>query len=404
MALSHSPSIATNGLVLCVDPANKKSYSQNEFQNSTDLFAFYGPIPVNSGTVSRDTISSPIGNTPMRMSVTGNDPHTGSFNILASNIAPAVSGQRWIVSVYAKASQNTTGEIVMFGATSAGTAFVSGNWLNLAGSLINITTEWQRFTGIINFTNASVERLQVRFDGPETGGSGINIWWDGLQVERVPAGTTTPTSFTSLYTAGNTIRDLSGTGNNGTLRNFPTYSNDNLGKFIFNGVNNDIDCGNNSSINFGTGNFTVSLWFRRFSSATTNSRVLSKAAGDDIADAATAGFAFFGNNGGINFAVNPTGTRTIISAATYSLNEWVNVVGVVERGVNMRSFKNANLVDSTTAPVGSVSGTTSLFIGCNAGINVFWAGEVSNVLIYNRALTNAEIQQNFNAHRGRYGI
>jgi len=31
-------------------------------------------------------------------------------------------------------------------------------------------------------------------------------------------------------------------------------------------------------------------------------------------------------------------------------------------------------------------------------------GELSNIMIYNRALSNTEISQNFNALRGRYGI
>jgi len=204
--------------------------------------------------------------------------------------------------------------------------------------------------------------------------------------------------------SGTTWTDLSGNGNNGTLRNSPTYSTDNLGKFNFDAINDDIDCGNGSSINFGTSDFTVSVWFRRFSNATTNLRLLSKAAGGDTADAANAGFCFFGNNTSLSFGVNPTAARTIISAATYSLNEWVNVVGLVERGVGMRTYKNASSVGFGSAPVGSVSGTTSLFIGSNVGANLFWAGEISNVSLYSKALTLQEIQQNFNAMRGRYGV
>jgi hypothetical protein len=198
--------------------------------------------------------------------------------------------------------------------------------------------------------------------------------------------------------------DLSGNANNGTLRNSPTYGTDNLGKFVFDAVNDDIDCGNNSSINFGTGDFTVSVWFRRFSNATTNLRLLSKAAGGDSANAANAGFCFFGSDAGLSFAINPTAARTIISAGNFSVNEWVNVVGLLERGVSVRTYKNAVQVATATAPTGSVSGTTSLFFGSNVGANLFWAGEISNVSLYNRALTAQEVQQNFQALRGRYGI
>lgn len=37
------------------------------------------------------------------------------------------------------------------------------------------------------------------------------------------------------------------------------------------------------------------------------------------------------------------------------------------------------------------------------GIN-YATGQISNIKIYNRALSAAEVQQNFNAHRGRYGL
>jgi hypothetical protein len=204
--------------------------------------------------------------------------------------------------------------------------------------------------------------------------------------------------------SGTTWSDLSGNGNTGTLTNGPTFNSGNGGSLVFDGVNDFVGCGNDASINFGTGDFTVSVWFRRFSNATTNLRLLSKAAGGDSANAATAGFCFFGSNAGIVFAVNPTAARVFASAATYSLNEWVNVVGLVERGVSVRTYKNANFVSSATAPAGSVSGTTSLFIGNNVGSNLHWAGEISNTSIYNRALTPQEIQQNFNALRGRFSI
>lgn len=192
--------------------------------------------------------------------------------------------------------------------------------------------------------------------------------------------------------------------NTATLQNGVGYNNDNGGVFVFDGVDDNVKFSNNSSINFGTGDFTVSLWFRRFTNATTNLRLLSKAAGGDGTSAADAGFCFFGGNTGITFAVNPTGPRSFVGAASFAVNEWVNVMGLVQRGVSMRGYKNANLTGSTAAPVGSVSGTTSLFIGDNVGSNLRWAGEIAVVQLYNRALSDTEISQNFRALRGRFGI
>jgi hypothetical protein len=39
-----------------------------------------------------------------------------------------------------------------------------------------------------------------------------------------------------------------------------------------------------------------------------------------------------------------------------------------------------------------------------AGIASRWGGKIANFIVYNRALSDDEIRQNFNATRGRYGI
>jgi hypothetical protein len=204
-------------------------------------------------------------------------------------------------------------------------------------------------------------------------------------------------------------KDLSGYENNGTLRNSPTYTSSNSGSIIFDSINQDVNCGNDDSINFGTGDFTVSVWFKRFTNAATNLRLLSKSAGSDTANAANAGFAFFGSDSALSFSVNPTAARTIISAGNHSLNTWVNVVGVLERGASMRAYQNCTQTGYSASsaladPSGSVSGSTSLFLGSNIGTGLYWAGEISNVCLYNKALSVAEIQQNFVALRGRFDL
>lgn len=206
--------------------------------------------------------------------------------------------------------------------------------------------------------------------------------------------------------SGTAWGDLSGKQTSVSLINTPIYTYSNLGAFNLDGINQYVECGNDPSINFDTGDFTVSIWFTRTTNATTNLRLLSKAAGSDTADAANAGFCFLGSDSSMSFAINPTGTRTIINAGTYELDTWTNVVGLLERGVNMRTYKNAVRVTTAVAPTGSVSGTTSLRIASHTGVSgsLYWPGLVSNVMLYNRALTPTEISQNFEAFRGRYGV
>jgi hypothetical protein len=204
--------------------------------------------------------------------------------------------------------------------------------------------------------------------------------------------------------SGTTWTDLSGNGNNGTLVNGVGYSGDNLGSLVFDGVDDYIRCLNADSLNFGTGDFTVSVWFKRLSNATTNLRLISKGASTDTANAANAGFAFFGSDIGLALTINATAARIGPQPnISLSLDTWTNAVLIMEREVNMRSYKNANLVGTNSAPAGSVSGTSNLIIGSHAdGNGLHWSGNIANVSIYNRALTASEIQQNFIATRSRF--
>ncbi len=205
---------------------------------------------------------------------------------------------------------------------------------------------------------------------------------------------------------GTTLTDLSGNGNNATLVNGVEYNSANGGILVFNGEDNYGRVLDSDSLDFGNGNFTVSVWFKRYSNAINNLRLISKGATTDIANTDNAGFAFFGSDSFLAFLVNPTGTRVGPASISISLNTWTNATVVIDRGVSMRSYKNGILIGSSNStPAGSVSGTSNLIIGAHLdGTALYWAGEISNISIYNQALTDQEIQQNFNATKGRFGL
>jgi hypothetical protein len=57
---------------------------------------------------------------------------------------------------------------------------------------------------------------------------------------------------------------------------------------------------------------------------------------------------------------------------------------------------------------GSLTAAAYTYSSTNIGRNISgsyrWNGNISQVSIYNRALTAAEVSQNFNMLRGRFGI
>ena len=195
--------------------------------------------------------------------------------------------------------------------------------------------------------------------------------------------------------SGTTWSDLSGNGNNGTLINGPTFDSGNLGSISFDGVNDYINCGNGTSINVGMGSITISVWYKRFTNATTNLRLLAKGAGSDGA----VGFAFFGSNTAMQFIVtdgpNP---RKSIGTSGLFVDTWYNVVGIIDRSINTSSiYYNGEFKTSRSdlTPT-TLTSSTILYIGANVPGSVLWDGVVSQVQIYTRALSPEEIPQNYN--------
>ena len=73
-------------------------------------------------------------------------------------------------------------------------------------------------------------------------------------------------------------------------------------------------------------------------------------------------------------------------------------------------YRNSVLVNTTTWVDASINQnrTDPVYIGGNLytwGANgSYWPGNIGNVLIYNRALSDSEVSQNYNASKKRYGL
>ena len=197
-----------------------------------------------------------------------------------------------------------------------------------------------------------------------------------------------PGSGTSWY-------DLSGNGNHGTLINGPGYNSANGGSIVFDGTNDYV---NNSSFSgHQTSAGTISLWAYP---TTTSGEFYAIAAGGTTTYGASRAIRLWnGFWGAVNYGSSNEDFNNIVAA---DANTWVNIV-YVWNGTNITYYKNA-VSYSGTKNLLTPAGTT-LNIGTTAwSLAAFWPGRISNVYIYNRALTAQEIAHNFNATRDRYGI
>ena len=220
---------------------------------------------------------------------------------------------------------------------------------------------------------------------------------------------------TDSYPGSGTLwRDLSGNGNNGTLTNGPTFSG--IGKqasIVFDGVNDYVDCGNNTTLNLNS-SFTLNCWFKVSNSAPSTNDGKGLIAKYTGVTANRSYMLFFtGSTNTISFIISSDGTNTAstlksISYSSISRETWYNLTGVFTASQKLEMFLNGTLVSSDTTTLNQVfsSSTQPLTIGAQA-ISIpgfYFLGTIASTQIYNRALSASEVLQNFNALKGRYGI
>ena len=109
---------------------------------------------------------------------------------------------------------------------------------------------------------------------------------------------------------------------------------------------------------------------------------------------------------GLMFGIqnNPSyGTAQIGTEASQQyLNKFIHMVGTYD-GTTVRLYINGNSVASQSYTAG-IPQSTTFRIGNESGRSYYSNMDLPLARIYNRALTASEIQQNFNAIKGRYGL
>ena len=204
--------------------------------------------------------------------------------------------------------------------------------------------------------------------------------------------------------SGTTWTDVSGGGNTGTLVNGPTYNSANGGSLVFDGVNDYVNFGNNTTLyNAYDTTFTQEFAVRLISGAST-SRTIFRV--DDwsriITGISTSSITFT-----IGY-ISPVDSLTYNSTINY--NQWYLITTVWTKLNTQQIYLNGILVAQRTPTISNYTGVTGTSGGANLGrghTSPYTSNINANIAFfkhYNRALTAQEIQQNFIATRSRFDI
>jgi hypothetical protein len=222
------------------------------------------------------------------------------------------------------------------------------------------------------------------------GESAASVVTTGLQL-YLDAG-----NASSYSGSGTTWTDLTVNGRNGTLTNGPTYSATNGGSIVFDGSNDYVQC---------TGSLTVTAatfvtWIRRNGNQGQYDGILFSRG------TSVTGMNFFSSNLlGYHWNGN-SNTYLWNSGLTIPDLTWCMIaISVTNTTATAYLCQSSGITSATN----TVSHTSTILddikIAQDEALgNRFFNGRISTAMIYSSALTAAEITQNFNATRSRYGI
>lgn len=395
MSLGHSPSVVTNGLVMYYDMNNTtKSWLGKPITNlitngnfSSGAIAPWGAYTVTPTVVTPTVLPYKTFNSNV-MQFTST---TGTSGASLSVTGLCTVGQVYTFSFYGR---------ILSGATSTGLTFNNQNGsgdVNAWATSVTLTSSWQKFT--FSFTY-DVAKTTLYFYHSITG---ITSQFTEFQLEQ--------SAFATPFVAGTrattqAVVDL--TGNTTLTANSLTYASDNT--FSFNGIDNYITVPSTPlALTSWTQPWTLGVWMyvpasATWSDGTNQSHFVSKGT--------TTGSwgIFLGSTNNTIHAAIRTDAGVYQTGGSITRDAWYNVVGTWD-GINtVSTYINGVLADSVTATTLSgvpdtqnllIGGSTTAFTGSPG---IYYTGKLPSVTGYNRALSAAEVKQNFNALRGRYGL
>jgi hypothetical protein len=191
--------------------------------------------------------------------------------------------------------------------------------------------------------------------------------------------------------SGTTVRNLKSLSTNvGTLNNGVGFNNANGGYFTFDGTDDNINIG---TVGGYSNQLTCESWFRTTSSATWKNMICGPVG--DIIYTVNGNKINFGSQGS-NPIPHDNLSNTIVNTGA-----WFHAC-VTYNGATVNIYING-VLDATYSETGSQT-PGNLRIGSNdAGSSEFFSGDLPIVRLYNRALTQVEVIQNFNAQKARFG-
>ncbi len=206
-------------------------------------------------------------------------------------------------------------------------------------------------------------------------------------------------------TSDTVVADSTGVNNGTALRNTDqmTVAGRINNSLNFNGVDDIVNCGSNSILDFGADNFSISAWIKY-----TDTGLRYAITGKDNDSTFVGWELYIYNPGLVGFwvggeegnCINPLSETKIVNDG-----EWHHLVGI-RRGQDADIYidgvlsATGNASECNGGVVGSVNSSEELVIGFSQQNNEYFPGSIDDVRIYNKELALKEILTIYNNGKG----
>ena len=218
--------------------------------------------------------------------------------------------------------------------------------------------------------------------GPNVVVDGLVLWLDAANTKSYVSGSTT-------------WNDISRGGNNGTLTNGPTFNSSNGGSIVFDGIDDYGALSSNLVLN---GPFTWVINCRSNTMSAAVNRQTYLAGSNNWFEQSDNDTLFVVNTNEVSFNLE-------LPSGLLPQNTWYNIA--VTRKVDNTFDFHYNGIKQTlrSGDTTPVSGSYNISrLGAIVGGGRYWNGNITQILIYNKALSSTEVLQNYNSLKSRFGL
>jgi hypothetical protein len=210
----------------------------------------------------------------------------------------------------------------------------------------------------------------------------------------------------SLPETGTAWTDIAGSYNGG-LTNGAAYDSTGSGSVYFDGTDNAVTFSNTTTTLQGLSTATMNMWVKLSRKSGGGNQFQQVAGWRDDGDC-NFFFLLLDNSGAtvdteVRINTNAGSNYDINVNFTSYFGSWTNIVVAVDTS-RIDLYLNGTLAGSNTSKTGAFGASNELRVGQNLSNTWTALGYIANFSMYNRTLSAAEVSQNYNAQRGRFGV